>query len=139
MEIGRALGLTWMRVSEKLEKGECPMLLQFGGRKSHRRPYATYLGRDSVEHLKMWRQKWAEMTGHDPAGKELIFVGKRQTGTDAWWLDHEMKRTAIRLFKESLVQNGERSSWHTHAEREGIWNSSETRPTKSKPCRPGLC
>ena len=131
MEISRVLGLTWGKVSEKLEQAEVPMLLQFGGRKSHRRPYATYLGRESVEHLRMWRRKLAEIHCREPELDELIFSGKRGNGANAWWLDLQLKLTAARLFKEGLIKNGEATSWHTHALRHSF--SSECSHAGVKP------
>lgn len=131
MEVSRVLGLAWAKVSEKLEKGERPMLLQFGGRKSHRRPYATYIGTDSIEHLRMWRRKTAEVRGREPGMEELVFVGKRGHGANAWWLDSQLKLAAARLHREGLVENGEPGSWHTHALRHSF--SSECSHAGVKP------
>jgi hypothetical protein len=52
VEINRVLGLTWAVV-----KDEYPLKLQFYGRKRHKKPYHTFIGRDSVEGLKIWREE----------------------------------------------------------------------------------
>ncbi len=131
MEIGRVLGLVWGKVSEGLESKECPMKLQFGGRKNHRRPYSTFLGVDSVEHLRMWRQKRIELSGRELSPDELVFSGKRETGANAWWLDDQLKAGAAKLFRERLVKNGAAGSWHTHALRHSF--STECAHAEVKP------
>lgn len=59
MEINRVLGLKWKEV-EEIWKGEQPLRIELFGRKSHRRGYHTFLGRDSVELLKVWLERWEE-------------------------------------------------------------------------------
>lgn len=52
-EINRVLSLTWGDVKGK----GYPLKLEFFGRKRHRRNYSTYLGRDSTDGLKLWREE----------------------------------------------------------------------------------
>lgn len=70
-EINRVLSLTW-----EVFTGSYPLKLQFYGRKNHKKPYHTYLGRDSISGLKVWRERWTELQGREPGPKDLIFMGK---------------------------------------------------------------
>jgi integrase len=47
-EINRVLSLIWGDLAG-ISSGEYPLKLAFVGRKRHRRPYHTYLGRDSID------------------------------------------------------------------------------------------
>ena len=77
VEVNRILSLRWEMVLEGLTRGDCPLKLEFFGRKRHRRGYHTYLGRDSVKHLGIWKAVWIETTGREPAQEDISFLGKR--------------------------------------------------------------
>jgi integrase len=49
MEITRVLEMDWSFADGK----QAPLLIEIMGRKGHRRNYATFIGRDGVEHLKL--------------------------------------------------------------------------------------
>ena len=114
VEINRALSLRWRNV-EGIERGDCPLRLEFLGRKLHRRPYHTYVGRESVEHLRGWSERWRESMGREPGPDDLILMGKRRAPISYMWLEHRLKEMAMRLARQGLVKNGEVLSWHTHA------------------------
>lgn len=127
-EINRVLGRLWGDV----DLSKYPMPLSFYGRKKHRRPYGTYLGRECVERLKVWRQKWAEMRGRQPREKDLIFLGKGGAPMNYGWIDEKLRDTAARLFKEALVKNGNPESWHTHALRHSFETEAAHAGVKSE-------
>jgi integrase len=79
VEINRLLSLRWEQVA-KLWEGEYPLKLEFTGRKRHRKQYHTYLGRDSIEHLKAWHGEWVRLYGRDPRPDDMVFPGKQGTG-----------------------------------------------------------
>ncbi|MGA2665113.1 MAG: site-specific integrase [Nitrososphaerales archaeon] len=112
-EINRILGLRWKDL-DGFATGAYPVRLQFYGRKRHRKAYHTYLGRDSVQALKLWAERWREIMGRDPASEDLVFVSIVQTGMEETWLGREMRRMALRLHKQGLIKNGDPASWHTH-------------------------
>ncbi len=72
-EPAAALALKWGEVN--LEGRY--IKLEFSGRKRHKRPYFKLAGKDSITHLKIWRQKWVEDMGREPGPDDLIFFGKR--------------------------------------------------------------
>ena len=89
--------------------------LDFVGRKRHRRPYYTFVGRESVEHLKLWREKWVDFMKRSPGPGDLIFVGKKQAPISYLWLAQRFRETAVRLANQGLLKNGAPESWHSHA------------------------
>ncbi len=114
IEINRVLSLIWSKV-EGIEKGEYPLRVELFGRKKHDRPYFTYLGRDAIEHLKIWKGKWSELEGRLPGPQDPIFLGKGSSYLAAEWLNNQLRRTAANLCKQGVVTNGEPRSWHSHA------------------------
>ncbi len=117
MEIGKVLRLRWKNL-EGLERGESLLKVSFGGRKTQKRPYYTYLGRDSVEALRYWRAKWAEEVGREPAPDDLVFLGKGNRPFSYGWLSGTLKDTVKRLKAE--LKNSDLSSWHTHSFRKSF-------------------
>jgi hypothetical protein len=71
---------------------EHPLKLEFHGRKSHRMTYFTFLGRDSIEHLKAWKATWKELGAREPGQDDLIFIGKRARPVDPNWLNSRCDR-----------------------------------------------
>jgi integrase len=120
VEINRVLSLLSKDVLDPSTmeiKTETPLRLQFLGRKKHRRPYSTFLGRDSVNHLKLAMGRWTELNGKLPTPSDYIFPGKPQkgfSGMDPAWLNTRFRESAIRLHSQGLVKNGDPESWHTH-------------------------
>ena len=108
-EINRVLSLTWGAFRD-----EYPLKLQFYGRKRHKKAYHTYLGRDSIIGLKLWREKWADLQGREPGQNDLIFMGKGGP-MNASHLNATLKGTARALFRQGLVKNGDATAWHSHA------------------------
>lgn len=113
VEISRILALRWADL-EGIDGRQGPLKLQFFGRKRHKRPYHTFLGRDSMEALKLWREKWAELVRRQPSPQDLVFLGKRGGGLDRAWLIDTFRKMALRLGRQSIVKNCEPSSWHSH-------------------------
>ena len=111
-EVGKMLPLRWGDL-QGLETGS-RVKLEFMGRKRHKRSYFTFLGRDSVEALRLWRGRWSEILGREPGPDDLVFLGKTKGGLDREWLNISLKRMALRLSSQGLIQNGHRESWHTH-------------------------
>ena len=105
VEIGRVLSFRWKNL-EGLDGGEYPLTLTLYGRKRHRRTYSTFLGRDSITHLKAVRSSGA-----------LVFpsVKNHDNTADPAWLNNCLKRAAARLEGEGLISHYPRESWHTHA------------------------
>ena len=126
------MALRWRDVSEWLESGECPLKLQFMGRKNHKKPWHTYLGRNSIDHLKLWRQRWVETAGREPSPEDLIFGGKREgSGLDDTWLNRQMRKTALAMKAQGLVENGNPSSWRSHMLRHSFKTEAEHSGVKS--------
>jgi len=124
VEVNRILSLTWRDV-EGLDKGEYPLKLAFYGRKRHKRAYFTFLGRDSIEHLRLWRESWGELVGRRPGADDVIFVGKKRSGMDPFWLNRQMKSMAAKLESQGAIQNGNAESWHTHMLRHSFKTEGE--------------
>lgn len=105
VEIGRVLSFRWKDL-EGLDGGEYPLKLTLYGRKRHRRTYSTFLGRDSITHLRAVRSPGA-----------LVFqsVKNHDNTANADWLNRCLKRAAARLEGEGLISHYPRESWHTHA------------------------
>ncbi len=114
IEINRLLSLTWSKV-EGVEKGEYPLRVELFGRKKHERQYFTYLGREAIEHLKIWKGRWSELGGRLPGPRDPIFIGKGGSYLSALWLNIRLKKVAVSLHKQGLIANGDARSWHTHA------------------------
>ncbi|MGD0145945.1 MAG: tyrosine-type recombinase/integrase [Nitrososphaerales archaeon] len=112
-EIGKVLSLTW-RDLEGLDSGEHLVKLSFQGRKLHRKPYYTFIGRDSVGLLKMWRGRWAEQGGREPTPEDFVMLGKSGMTMDRAHLNGVLQQMATRLFRQGMVKNGDPGSWHTH-------------------------
>jgi hypothetical protein len=53
IEINRVMATKWGAI-RGIENASSPMRLEMFGRKKHRQPYLTFLGRDSVEGLRLW-------------------------------------------------------------------------------------
>jgi integrase len=110
-EPAAALALKWGEVN--LEGRY--IRLDFTGRKKHKRPYFKIAGRDSINLLKIWREKWLEDIGREAAPDDLIFYGKKHGPMSPGWLNKAFKRTAMRLRKQGLISNGDPDSWHIYA------------------------
>jgi integrase len=124
MEINRVLGLRWKDV-EGAWRGERPLRLDLFGRKKHRKPYHTFLGRDSVELLKVWKEKWKSWTGREPMPEELIFLSKRGKPLTPKCVNSNFKETAMRLARQGLVSRSDPASWHSHALRHSFKTQGE--------------
>lgn len=130
-EINRILSLKW-RDLEGLEKGEYPLTLRFLGRKGHKRAWHTYMGHNAIDHLKLWRARWEEIMERNPQPDDLVFIGKRKnSGTDMSWLNEQFKEQALRMHRQGLIENGNRSSWHSHALRHSFKTEGEHARVKS--------
>lgn len=71
-----------------------PVRIDLYGRKKHRRPFSTFIGRDSVEHL-----------------KQLGTKGLPNLGSAA----ENFRDAARRLGAKGLLKNPDRESWHIYA------------------------
>ncbi len=130
-EINRVLALRWSDV-DAIKKGEYPLKLQFIGRKGHKRAWHTYLGRDAIAHLKLWEQRCKETAGRDLLPGELVFVGKKaNSGLDPSWLNDQLRRMALRMHVQGLVQNGNPTSWRSHLLRHSFKTEAEHAGVKS--------
>ena len=109
------LTFTWSEVEEDIRRNEYPLRLEIFGRKKHNRSYHTFLGRDAIEHLKVWRGLWSELQGREPSPEDPIFLGKRGSYLTADWLNKRVRRTATNLLRQGVITNGEPRSWHSHA------------------------
>ncbi|MDG6916743.1 MAG: site-specific integrase [Nitrososphaerota archaeon] len=128
-EVGRMLSMKW-RDLHGLETGK-RIKLEFVGRKRHRRAYFTFLGRDSVEALRLWRGRWTELIGREPGPEDLVFLGKYKAPLDRAWLNVSLKRMASRLSAQGLIANGHPGSWHTHYLRHSFKTEAEHSGVKS--------
>lgn len=128
-EVGRMLSLKWGDL-QGLDSGK-RVKLEFVGRKRHRRAYFTFLGRDSVEALRLWRARWAELIGREPGPEDLVFLGKFKSSLDPAWLNVSLKRMATRLSAQGLITNGHAKSWHTHYLRHSFKTEAEHAEVKS--------
>jgi integrase len=109
IEINRILSLRWGDVT-----GSCPLKVELLGRKIHRKPYASFLGRDSIELLGVWRETWVRYRSREPTEEDYIFQGKHKALMDPTWFNTVLKRTAGALHRQGLIENGSVESWHTH-------------------------
>jgi hypothetical protein len=62
VEVNCVLSLTWGQTDLKTY----PVQLSFYGRKKHRQSYGTFLGRESIERLKLCRARWRESQEREP-------------------------------------------------------------------------
>jgi integrase len=124
VEINRVLSLKWGQVA-KLWEGEYPLKLEFTGRKRHRKQYHTYLGRDSIEHLKAWHGEWVRLYGRDPRPDDMVFPGKQGTGVSYQYLNGRLRAAAMNLAAKGMVKNGNPSSWHSHMLRHSFKTEGE--------------
>lgn len=129
VEINRVLSLTWSDIAG-IDNGEYPLKLQFYGRKRHRRQYFTFLGRDSIDGLKAWREKWTELQRRKPEPTDLVFMGKggpMSVGN----LNGLMRRSAMAQHRQGLVKNGYPGSYHSHYLRHSFKSEAEHAGVKS--------
>ncbi len=113
MEINRVLSLKWGDVAG-IDQGEYPVRVKLFGRKRHKRSYHTYIGRDSIEHLKMWREQSKELLKREPRPEDYVFLGKYGTPMARTHLNKVLRETARRIHAQGLVKNGNAGSWHSH-------------------------
>jgi integrase len=73
MEVNRVLSLTWGQIGLRTY----PVQLSFYGRKKHRQPYGTFLGRESIDRLKLWRGKWRESGKRSWGGRPRLHREER--------------------------------------------------------------
>ncbi len=106
MEPEAALALTWSRVSVEGENFKLDVV----GRKKHKKAYFKIVGRDSIAQLALWRGRWTEDMGCQPAPGDLVFYGKRHGPMDPGWLNKAFKRTAARMYPGS-----DPDSWHIYS------------------------
>ncbi len=131
-EVNRILGLRWKDIDEGLRRADHPLKLSFLGRKNHKKPWYTFLGRDSIEHLRLLRQRWAEEMAREPLPSDLVFAGKLQgSGVDPKWLNQQMRKIALRMHAQGMVENGEPSSWRSHMLRHSFKTEAEHCGVKS--------
>ncbi|MGD0330915.1 MAG: tyrosine-type recombinase/integrase [Nitrososphaeria archaeon] len=131
IEIGRVLSLTWRQV-ENIDSGECPLKINLYGRKRHRKTYFSFVGKDSIEHLKMWRGKWPDLMGRNANPEDLIFVGKQKASLSYTWLELLVRRTASSLAGQCIIKNGNIGSWHPHALRHSFETEASHAGVKSE-------
>ncbi len=133
VEINRVLSLTWGKL-EGIDhsRGDGPLKLEFYGRKKHSRAYYTFLGRDAVEHLRIWHGRWVELRSRRPEPHEPVFLGKQGTYLDAAWLNARFRKTAVNLRGQGLVANGDPASWHSHALRHSFRTEASHAGVKSE-------
>lgn len=116
IEINRVLSLTWKEIPG-LEKGDCPVRIDLFGRKRHRKSYATFIGRDSIDHIKTLGRT-----------AEHVFVAKGGGYMNDTWLNRQLQVTASKLSRERIIDEYPLGSWHTHALR----HSFETEASHAK-------
>jgi hypothetical protein len=62
-----------------------------------------------------------------------VFISKRGTNAmDHVWLNDQMRKTALKLAKQGLVENGDPSSWHSHMLRHSFKSEGEHSGVNSK-------
>ncbi|MDG6964194.1 MAG: hypothetical protein JRM74_00480 [Nitrososphaerota archaeon] len=105
IEINRVLETGW---SSALAQAP-PARVELVGRKRHRKPYFTYIGRESWEHL------WSLRKG----------MPSYYAVTD------NLKVAVRRLAGAGQLKNGELASWHPHAFRHSFKTEAEHAETKS--------
>ena len=100
IEINKLLGLRWTDLGDLSVH---PLKLQFSGRKRHRRPYFTFLGRDAISAIRAL-----------PRRNEFVFAGKLGPIQSAEYLGKLLKATAKRLMDQGLIEEYPLSSWRSH-------------------------
>lgn len=91
---------------EGVREGEHPVKIELFGRKKHRRGYLTFIGKDSVDHLKALDTRDAH---------HYIFPSTSGNLMNDGWLNERMRRTTVNLMKQGLIDQYPPESWHTHA------------------------
>jgi hypothetical protein len=105
IEINRILMLTWAGLKWG-EKAESPFRIDLYGRKTHKRGYSTFIGHDTLTHLKALGPK---------SGADYVFATKSKGEVVSHaWLNMALKRTAAQLMKEKLIDDYPASSWRSH-------------------------
>ncbi len=111
--------------------------LEFAGRKRHKQEYFALAGKDSITLLKIWRQKWTQNIGREPAAGDLIFFNKKRKEREEHgplspsWLNECFKGTAMKLHREGLISNGDPDCWHIYALRHSFKTEAEHAGVKS--------
>jgi integrase len=123
-EINRVLALRWKDL-EGLQRGDHPLQLTFHGRKRHRRSYFTFLGRDAVQHLKLWSERWRENVGRPPQPDDLVFLGKRQRPMGPGYINRQFREMALKLARQGMIENVSPGSWHSHMLRHSFKTEGE--------------
>ncbi|MDA4117593.1 MAG: site-specific integrase [Thaumarchaeota archaeon] len=106
IEVNRVLTMRWEDLPELGRGAASPFRINLYGRKWHRKPYNTYVGRDGVQHLVSLRRS---------TGEGYVFTSKRGSHCFYGWLNTQMKRTAQRLMRQGLIAEYPLASWHSHA------------------------
>ena len=114
IEVNRVLGLKW----SQLDLSTIPVKIEFYGRKLHRKGYFTFIGKDGVENLKIWKGTQAKLLGREANPDDPVFLGKQRFQKPGLmtvgYLNTVLHRTALALFKEGMVKNGDKKAWTTH-------------------------
>lgn len=100
---------------ERVWRGESPLRLELFGGKKHRRPYYTFIGTDSVELLKVRKERWKAWIRREPLPEELVFLSKRRKPLTPIWVNRVFKETVVRLANQGLVSRSNPASWHSHS------------------------
>lgn len=104
IEINRVLSLSWTDL-KGFDEGEHPVKIELYGRKKHRRGYLTFIGKDSIDHLKAL----------DSREGAYVFPSKSGNFVNDNWLNRRMRGTAMNLMKQGLIDQYPPESWHSHA------------------------
>lgn len=99
--------------------------LDFVGRKRQKRPYFTFVGKDCINLLKIWRETWVRDMGKEPTPEDLVFYGRKYGPMSPGYLNSEFKETAMILHKQGLVSNGDPGAWHNYTLRHSYKSESE--------------
>ena len=114
IEIGRVLSLRWSGLSG-IDRGEHPLRFEILGRKKHRKTYCSFVGYDAIEHLKLWKMQWTRLMEREPLEEDLVFMGKGKRPMCYSALRKMMRRMALDLSRQHIIENGNAGSWHPHA------------------------
>jgi len=113
-EIDKILSLRWEDL-KKLDE-EYPLKLAFNGRKSQRRSYFSFLGRDSIDTLKALRGDLKE-------GRVFRSLKDNDNPADLGWLNSRLKAMAVSLEKAGLIEEYPADSWRSHVFRHSFSTS----------------
>jgi integrase len=111
IEISRVLGLRWADLGDL---DAVPHRIDLFGRKMHRKPYFTYIGKDSIEHIAMLERKG-----------DFLFQGKFGATTSREWLNHRLQYSAAKLMEGGLIDKYPMRSWTTHRLRHSFKSEAE--------------